>query len=93
MIQLLVLGSLVAVGAIIVLRSIGRQRVLRVWNPTLLAWRTLRLVTLVFIFAALWLSGRLVLQAIAVAGVAFVGVYLWIEKPHEPLIDEAQSRT
>ena len=84
MIALLVIGVLLGVGAIIAIRP-HRDQFLRVWRPTLWFWRVLRLVSLVGIAAALFVSGRFILQLLGVIIVGFGVVYVWIEEPHEKL--------
>jgi hypothetical protein len=85
MITLIIIGGLVGVAAILGIRSIGRQRVLKYWTPTMLLWRSLRVVMLIGIAAALWLSGRIFFQLIAVIAMAFVVVYFWLERPHQSI--------
>ena len=84
MIALLVIGLLVGVGAVLAIRPY-RQSFLRVWRPTLWAWRVIRLFSLVGIAIALFISGRFVLQLIGVIIVGFGVVYIWVEEPHAKL--------
>jgi hypothetical protein len=82
MIGFLVLGGLVGIVVVLALRNtVGRQSVLKVWRPTLALFRAFRLFTLLAIAFALWVSGRPVLQAVAVVGVVFVAIYVWLEQP------------
>lgn len=84
MLTLLVIGVLIGVGTVLALRP-HRESVIRVWRPTLWFWRVLRLVSLVFIAIALFVSGRFFLQMIGVIIVGFGVVYVWIERPQEKL--------
>lgn len=64
-----------------------RSQIAPVWNPSLRAFRVLRLVASVFLAWGLLVSGRTVLQAIALLVMVFAGLYLALESPHSWFTD------
>ena len=83
---LLAFGVIVLVAAMLV-ASEYRGRIAWWFKPTMRVWRVIRLLAVLLIAYGALISGRTILQAIALLGFAFVGVYIAVEQPHESVND------
>jgi|GEM_PF-6640455 len=59
-----------------------RDEIKPYWDPAVSLFAVLRFIGVALIAYGLWVSGRIVLQSIAVLIVLLIGLYVAIERPH-----------
>lgn len=86
LVTLAVIATLTIVASVYAGRKY-RTEIKPYWDPAVGLFTILRFVAVLLVAYGLWISGRIVLQFLAVLVIALVGLYVAIEKPHEDFGD------